>query len=131
MLGGYTSSSSNASWLKSFIVLDGNSGEWRQLPDMKHVRSDFRMANVADRILVVGGIISEHPTDIVEMFNITSNSWCQTCSLLPSPMTGFALARVEAQYLDDEIVDNYMKFKSDVLLEKVKRVMQPISEYFQ
>lgn len=95
------------------------------------MRSGCKMATVADRILVVGGIISGHPTDIVEMFNITSNSWCQTVSLLPSPMADFALARVEAQYLEDDVVDRFMKFKSDVVVERAKRVMEPIAEYFR
>ena len=85
---------------------------------------------VADRIIVVGGTISGQPTDIVEMFNTTTCSWNQSCSLLPFPMADFALAKVDVENLDAEVIEKNMKFKDDVVVANVKRVVKPITEHF-
>ena len=66
-----------------------------------------------DRIIVIGGSIEGVATDIVEMFNITTQTWSQLRHL-PSPATDFALAKVEKTYLDHETITKHFQFSQDV-----------------
>ena len=130
VLGGYSSISEDGSkqFTRSFEKL--TDGVWHLLPEISRPRSEFRLASVGDRILVVGGRISGDDTDLVEMFNITTLSWNQTCSLLPSPRADFALATINVSDLETETIEQFFSFKDDVVLEKARRIFKPVSDHF-
>ena len=96
---------------------------------MKYPRREFRVAAVSDRIIVVGGVIADRDTDLVEMFNITDNSW-MFCNLLPSPVSNFALATVCAEDLENDAKENKFEFKNDVVIERARRTLEPLTNHF-
>ena len=79
---------------------------------------------------LVGGMIKEAPTDIVEMYNISSGSWTQV-SLLPFPVTNMALASVLTEDLETEVIEEMLRFRGDVGIERRRRVMQPLADHFR
>ena len=110
-------------------MYDINRNTWELLPDMKHPRKQFRVAAISDRIIVVGGNIGVRDTDLVEMFNITNNSW-MFCNLLPSPASNFALASVSIEDLENEAKENKFEFKNDVVIERARRILNPLANHF-
>ena len=102
---------------------------WKLLPDMRFGRKGFRSGCVEDRIIVVGGSIEGVATDIVEMFNITTQTWSHLRHL-PSPATDFALAKVHKSNLNISILKEHFKFPGDVVVEQSKRVNKPVAEHF-
>ena len=102
---------------------------WKLAPEMKFARSRFRCASVEDRIVVVGGYIEGVATDIVEMFNITTQTWSELRHL-PSPAADFALAKVEQSFLSPTAIKKHFKYSGDVVLEETKRTQKPLSEHF-
>ena len=99
------------------------------LPEMKYPRSGFRIAGISDRIIVIGGLIDNNPTDIVEMYNITTKLW-MFCNLLPAPASEIALATILAEDLERDVLENNFQFKGDTLVEKTKRILSPLSRHF-
>ena len=75
-------------------------------------------------------MINEAPTDIVEMYNISSGSWTQV-SLLPFPVTNMALASVLTEDLETEVIEELLRFRGDVVIERRRRVMQPLADHFK
>ena len=88
------------------------------------------MAVVSNRILVIGGSIDNMASDLIEMYNITNKTW-SFCNLLPSPATDFALAKIFANDISNEAVEKHFKFKNDVVVERNRRIFNPLSEHFK
>ena len=64
-----------------------NSDTWVRGIDMPTPRTEVTAANIGDSIYVLGGFTSDSEiTDIVEMFNVTSNSWNKDIDPLPIPL---------------------------------------------
>ena len=115
--------------MTSFEMLDIERNCWEMLPEMKHPRSGFRIAGVNDRIIVIGGLVANCSSDIVEMYNITNKLW-MFCNLLPSPVSDIALATIMADDIEKEVLANSFQFKGDALVEKTKRILSPLSGHF-
>ena len=64
------------------------------------------------------------------MYNISSGSWTEV-SLLPCPVTDMALATVLAEDLEVEVIEDIMRFKGDVVIERKRRVLQPLADHFK
>ena len=96
---------------------------------MKYGRSEFRLAVVHKRIIVVGGYIGNNPTDVVEMYDIASKAWVE-CEQLSEPRANVSMATVQVGFLDPDVI-NKIKFRGDVLIEKTRRIALPIKEHFQ
>lgn len=64
-----------------------DSNTWVRGIDMSTPRTEVTAANIGDSIYVLGGFTSDSEiTDIVEMFNVTSNSWNKDIDPLPIPL---------------------------------------------
>ena len=81
-------------------------------------------------MLSVGGLINEAPSDIVEMYNTTTCSW-SLVSLLPFPAADMALATVLCEDLETEVIEDSLRFKGDVVMERQMRVLQPLADHFR
>ena len=86
--------------------------------------------NTSTKRYLVGGLINKAPTDIVEMYNISTGAWTEV-SLLPSPVTNMALATVLTQDLETEVIEDLLRFKGDVVIERKRRVLQPLADHFK
>ena len=82
-------------------VYDPEANIWNLIPEMKYGRSEFRLAVVHNRIIVVGGYIGN-----------------------------VSMATVKVEFLDPEVIKK-IKFRGDVLIEKTRRIAAPIEQHFQ
>ena len=64
------------------------------------------------------------------MYIISSGAWTEV-SLLPFPVADMALATVLAEDLEVEVIENLLRFKGDVVIERKRRVLQPLSDHFK
>lgn len=71
-VGGYDSS--NVA-VKKFDVFDPATGTWTALPDLPTARGDVRAIAIGDEIFVTGGMASGQLQDLVEVYNLSTNSW--------------------------------------------------------
>lgn len=71
----------------SFSQNQSEENHWIRGIDMPTPRTEVTATNINDSIYVIGGFTSnEEITDIVEMFNSSSNSWNQDIAPLPIPL---------------------------------------------
>ena len=64
------------------------------------------------------------------MYIISSGSWTEV-SLLPFPVADMALATVLAEDLEVEVIEDLLRFKGDVVIERKRRVLQPLADHFK
>ena len=95
---------------------------------MKFERKEFRLAVVHNRILVVGGYIGKNPTDVIELYDIKTETWV-ACEQLAEPRSNLSMVTVKVEFLDPSVV-NKIKFRGDVLIEKTRRIALPIQKHF-
>ena len=126
VLGGVTEGGDLTPSMERYSVA---ANTWQLLAPMPGPRAQFRVAAVSDRILVVGGIIGGAASDLVHMFNISTKSWL-CCTLLPSPRADFALATLSREFLDPEVIEECLRFKGDAVIERTRRIIQPLSMHF-
>ena len=64
------------------------------------------------------------------MYNISSAAWTEV-SLLPYPVSDMALATVLAEDLEIKVIEDLMRFRGDVVIERKWRVLQPLLDHFK
>jgi len=77
---------------KNFYLYDGDRNRWMTRASMLFPKSNFALASVCGKIYCFGGLsINQHPSEIVECYDTSSNQWKYTGMM---PMTLVDLAAV-------------------------------------
>jgi len=66
---------------------------WEQVGDLNYARSHLALAVLEKKILAIGGLLNGKPTDIVEEFDFTTNTWKITKRML-YPRYGHAVTEI-------------------------------------
>lgn len=74
--------------LQASVAQEGDQeNNWDRSIDMPTPRTEVTSANIDEAIYVIGGFTSDGEiTNIVEMYNVTSNSWKKKIASLPAPL---------------------------------------------
>lgn len=83
----------NLSQIPIAFSQSGPEGYWEKGNPMPTPRTEVTAANIADTVYVIGGFDTEgEPTDIVEIYNTTTNTWNTQIESLPIPLHHAAAA---------------------------------------